>query len=197
MRSSLVIAICLAAGCGSDGGNGVTADGGTVDAAASDAARDGATPDGATPDGATLDGATPDGATVDGGACHGFGFGAPAVTIRNVATLPAASGGNIPPGTYDAVDAQTTGATTGSFRSTWVFAGTSVDVLDQITLTGTPPTPVPRTFAVNTSTQPRIMRTPICGSTTSFDNEYSIRTVGADTFLDLKQNTLLFVYRKR
>ena len=43
----------------------------------------------------------------------------------------------------------------------------------------------------------RLLRTGICMSTSSFDNEYSVRTVGADTFLDVKQATIMFTFKKR
>ncbi len=198
MRSRLLSTVCLLAalaGCGSSGDDDAAVDAAIVrmDAAASDGAVvvvDAAAADSALP---SADAARPDGAA---GSCHGESFGAPAVTLRMVASLPGATGGPIPPGAYDAVDAQTTGSTTGTYRSTWFFAGAQVDVFEQLTLTGTPPTPVPRSFSYTTSAA-RLLRTGICMSTSSFDNEYSVRMVGADTFLDVKQATIMFTFKKR
>ncbi len=55
---------------------------------------------------------------------------------------------------------------------------------------------MPRTFSYAAANQ-RLVRTVTCGGTTSFDNEYSVRVVGPDVFLDIKQNTIMFTYKKR
>ncbi|MCC6993494.1 MAG: hypothetical protein IT370_02580 [Deltaproteobacteria bacterium] len=195
MRSSLLITVLWLAGLGGCGSSADddddAADAAVLGMDAAVVAADAALPDASQPG---ADAARPDGAA---GACHGESFGAPAVPLRMVATLPGATGGSIPPGAYDAVDAQTTGSTTGTFRSTWFFAGTQLDVFEQLTLTGTPPTPVPRSFSFSTATGNRLLRTGICMSTSSFDNEYSVRTVGVDTFLDVKQATIMFTFKKR
>ncbi len=200
MRSRLLVTVFMLAGLVGCGASSSDDDDDASDAAVSGA--DAAAADGAVviADAAAADTALPsaDAARPDGGAgsCHGESFGAPPVTLRMVTTLPGATGGPIPPGAYDAVDAQTTGSTTGTYRSTWFFAGAQVDVFEQLTLTGTPPTPVPRSFSYTTSAA-RLLRTGSCMSTSSFDNEYSVRTVGADTFLDVKQATIMFTFKKR
>ncbi len=179
-----------------------TEDTATEDTATEDTASDApadATADGASDAGADTSGDATDEAGDTGGACHAVTFGAPAATIQNVASLPTMTGGTIPaPAVFDAVDAQTTGSVTGTYRGTWSFrADGRIDSLDQITLgSGTPPVPVPRTFTY-TAAGSTLTRTQVCGGGDDFSNQYRVRTSGADTFLEVRQGAVMFVFKRR
>lgn len=130
------------------------------------------------------------------GACHSFGFGAPAATIVIVSSLPTMTGGTIPLGVYDAVAAKTTGTVTGTYRATWSFTdATTLQSIEQLTLTS-PSTPVPRTLTWSTSGT-NLTRTQTCGGTTAFTNEYTVRTEAGVTYLDVRQTSLMFTFKKR
>jgi len=194
---------------GSHADAGSAGDAATADAARADAATvDAATTDAATTDAATIDAATTDAATADAaiadassgpdasGACHAHAFGAPAVPIRMVASLPAMTGGTIPLGTYDAIDAQTTGTIGGSYRATWVFEdATTLAQLQQITLAG-PGAVIPRLFTWSTAGT-TLMRAETCPGADSFSQTYRVRTEDGDTLLDVRQATLMFTFRLR
>lgn len=187
-----------------DGGN--ARDGGGTDAGA---ANDAGVMDAGVMDaglamdaGLTMDAGLPmdAGTTVDGGPCHTVTFGLPTVPIRLAATLPTMTGGTIATGIYDAVDAQSTTmsvADGGTYRSTWSFvSGTRLDTLDQLTLSGTPPTPTPRSFAWST-TGARLLRNGNCSSTSMFDNEYRVQVDGGATYLEVRQSSVMFTFKKR
>lgn len=191
--------LAFAGACNADVDDRTSQDGALpVDGSSADAeVADAAVVDGPAVDAEVADAAEPADAAVDAAiGCHGSRFGAPAVPFRSVASIPLATGGTIPPGTYDAVDAQTTSTLSGTFRSTWVISGDEIDTYEQLTLQTTPPEPTPRTFLYTTSDL-RLVRTVTCGGSTNFNNEYSVRTVGSEVFLDLKQNTILFTFQKR
>jgi hypothetical protein len=175
-----------------------------TDAGSGDAGRDaGSAEDAATADAATTDAATTDAAIADAssgsdasGACHAYAFGAPAAAIRMVASLPAMTGGTIPLGTYDAIDAQTTSTIGGSYRATWVFEdATTLAQLQQITLTG-PGAVVPRLFTWSTAGT-TLTRAETCPGADSFSQTYRVRTEDGDTLLDVRQATLMFTFRLR
>jgi len=169
------------------------ADTGVVDSAAADSAVDSTVADTATGTDAIAD----EGITWDtAGACHGFGFGAPAVTIAKVTSLPTMTGGTIVGGIYDAVGFQTTGTLTGSYRATWSFvAGMKIEAIEQTTLTSPGPI-VPRVLTWSTSGT-SLTRTQICGGSSMFNNEYTVRTESGATYLDVRQDTLMFTFKKR
>ena len=75
--------------------------------------------------------------------CHAYTLGGSPVPIRIVGSLPAMTGGTIPLGIYDAVDAQVTSTLTGQYVATWVFeSATVLHTLDALaTGSGTVPTP--------------------------------------------------------
>ncbi|MBI2395791.1 MAG: hypothetical protein HYV09_39870 [Deltaproteobacteria bacterium] len=132
-----------------------------------------------------------------GAGCHAVTFGAPPATITKVTALPAMTGGTIVPGIYDAVDARTTGTSTGTYRATWSFVVCGVvESIDQITLTESPPTPTPRTFTW-AATDSTLTRAPICGGTAGFTNTYRARTDATGTFLDVRSDTVMFTFKKR
>lgn len=199
-----------------DGGPGGGADAATADAATGDAGvgdaglLDAASPDAGSDAGpsdaggdvgvdggtdAAMDAGTDAGS--DAGSCHAYRFGEPATEIRVVGSLPAMRGGDIPRGIYDAVDAQTTGAITGTYRGTWVFEDeTTLQTIEQITLSGSPPAAVPRTqrySAMGTN----LARSRTCGGTEMFDNEYQVRMEEGRVLLDIRAGGLLFTFRAR
>lgn len=133
----------------------------------------------------------------DGGPCHGYDFGGSVVTIAQVSSLPAMTGGTIALGSYDVVEAQTTLSISGTIRSTWVFESESLlQIIEQIALSGTPPAPTPRSLTWATSGT-TLTRQQICGGDTGFSNDYSVRVTNDGTFLDIRQNTLMFTYQLR
>ena len=69
-------------------------------------------------------------------------------------------------------------------------------MLESLNLSGTPPVPVPRSFSWSTAMTNHLLRTGTCASTTTFDNTYSVRNVGADVFLDVRQNTIMFTFKR-
>lgn len=180
--------------------SGGTADGGPVTDAGTDAGTDGGT-DAATPVDAAADAATDSGAGTDAAAgCHSHGYGAPAVTIMAVFTLPSMTGGAIPVGTYDAVGASTTGTVGvgGQFRATWVFE--DADTLHQVlaidlSSSGLPEA-TPRTYDYAT-TGATLGRSEVCPGTDTFDNGYRVVTAGGTTTLDIRQGGLMFTFQRR
>jgi hypothetical protein len=131
------------------------------------------------------------------GACHSIGFGAPAAAITKVSSLPTMTGGTIVNGIYDAVSVQTTGTTMGSYRATWSFiADMKLEAIEQLALSSTPPPPVPRVLSWTTSGT-TLTRTQVCGGTSSFTNQYTVRTESGATFLDVRQDTVMFTFKKR
>lgn len=133
----------------------------------------------------------------DGGGCHALGFGGAPVTMVKVVSLPAMTGGAIPLGSYDAVEAKTTGTLLGTYRGSWTFeTATTLQVFEQLALSGTPPTPKPRTLSYSTSGV-TLSRQQICGGTDAFTNDYSVRAETAGTFLDVQSGGLLFTFKKR
>lgn len=172
----------------------------TTDAAAEtggDAAADtlGDTATGDTATAACTEAGTDAGGTGTG--CHAVTFGAPPATFTNVATLPTMTGGTIVPGIYDAVAVETTGTATGTYRATWSFAVCGIiESIEQLTLSGSPPTPTPRTLTW-TASGSTLTRTRICGGTETFTNTYRARTDATGTFLDVRSDTVMFTFKKR
>lgn len=196
----LVLLLCVGIGCGDGGGDSAADAAVAVDAAVTiDAASaaDAAATDAGDPADAGANDAAPS-ADADPNACHALGFGAPAVVLEQVANLPTMTGGTIAPGAYDAVALKMiTSTTNGGYRGSWYFAGDgTMQLLEQLTLSGTPPTPVPRTLSWSTSNT-TLSRQQTCGGSTAFSNEYTVRVDGADTFLDVRQNTVMFTFKKR
>jgi hypothetical protein len=138
------------------------------------------------------------GPDADPSACHGLGFGAAAVSLEQVGTLPAMTGGTIPLGAYDAVAFKMkTSTTTGTYRGSWYFEGGNVlKLVQQITLAGSPPPATPRTFSYGTAGTV-LTRTETCPGTMVFSNGYTVRTEAGGTFLDVRQNTIMFTFKKR
>lgn len=132
----------------------------------------------------------------DGGFCHTYGWGQPAVGFTKVTSLPTMTGGTIPAGAYDAVEVTTDTNLMGTLRSTWVFDATNVFVYEQLTLSGPPPTPIPRTYSWSTAST-SLMRQPVCAATMSFTNSYRVRTEASGTYLDLRSGSFVFTYKKR
>lgn len=210
LLASLALAGCSSSSDGAatpqdDGGGDATADASDVATDATDATDDAAdatadstvadAPVESAPDAPSLcDGAVP--GPGDGGACHALTFGAPEVTIAIVTSLPTMTGGAIVPGTYDAVEAKTTGTTTGTYRAIWAIAGCSIDILEYVALSGTPPTPTPRTLSWSTAAT-TLTRTQVCGGTTKFENEYTARADASGTFLDVRSGQVMFTFKKR
>ena len=188
MRGVLLSLVVLSLACGDDSAPlDAGRDVGAVDAFALDASP-----------GSMIDAGTDAGRPDAGDACHGYAFGGPAVDFRSVAVLPAMTGGVIPPGAYDAVDMQTTGALRGTYRGTWVFEDdTTLQTIEQLTLSGAPPIATPRTQNFRTvGTSLQRMRT--CGGSDSFDNQYQVRRDDAGVvFLDVRQAGLLFTFQRR
>ena len=186
----------------------VTADAVTADAAA---LPDSTTADSTTTDSTTTDSTTTDsGAAGDGafdapitwdtaGACHAFGFGAPSATIALVPSLPTMTGGSIPLGIFDAVGAKTTGSTGvgGTYQATWSFVtATRLEAVEQLALSGTPPVPVPRALSWSTSGA-TLTRAQTCGGSSSFSNDYTVRSEAGATYLDVRSGSLMFTFKKR
>lgn len=198
----VVVALVLAA-CGS----GVATDAGTsVDAGTSIDAGPGI--DSSTPvdSGVAVDSldAGADAGPVDAslpridanGTCHPYPLGGDEIAFRMVTSLPAMTGGTIPSGTYDAVDVQTMGSISGSYRATWVFEdATTLQQVQRLTLLS-PSTITPRTFTWSTSGA-TLSRTETCPDENEFESEYRVRTEGDDVFLDVRQGTLMFTFRRR
>jgi len=209
-RSILVplLAMAVLAACGDDDGGSVDA-AATIDSASpvdSDGLPDAAPGvDASMVDGAVgvdgmpaVDGAP--GPDADPNACHGLGFGTAAVTLQQVGGLPTMTGGAIPLGAYDAVEFKMITSTfTGTYRASWYFqTAASLESLDQIALNGgTPPTPVPRTNSY-TAAGTTLTRVRNCGGAAeTFTNQYSVRTDTGGTFLDVRQNNIMFTFKKR
>jgi len=209
-RWSLIALLCL--GCDEEVASTDAAvladaaltDGGSTPDAAQDAGRaeDASIADATVPDAAAADAGT-DGAIADAGpppdaagACHAHALGAAAVPIRSVGMLPEMTGGTIPLGTYDAIDAQTTVPVGGTYRATWVFEdATTLAQLQQITLAGPGPV-IPRLFTWSTAGA-TLTRTETCPGADSFTHTYRVRVEGGDTLLDIRQDTLMFTFRLR
>jgi hypothetical protein len=142
----------------------------------------------------TCDGAVP--GPGDGGACHSLVFTAPEVSITAVTSLPTMTGGAIALGTYDAIEAKTTGTLTGAYRAAWRFSDCALDIYEYVTTGGTPPTPTPRTLSWATAAT-TLTRTQVCGGTTTFTNDYTARTDATGTYLDVRSGQLMFTFKKR
>jgi hypothetical protein len=203
-HSLLTIALVVAAGACSDSADS-TAD---ASAPAADAAAVTDAPvsaDAGDSADAAVDAGQTDAAPADAGfdgdgaaLCHGLGFGAPTVTIQQVGSLPAMTGGTIELGTYDAIAVQITSSITGLYRGTWQFDGAStMKIIEQIGLNGaTPPEPLPKNLTWSTAAT-NLMRQQTCGGTSSFTNGYTVRSDGGDTLLDVRSGSILFTFKKR
>lgn len=211
LRKAFLVCALVLAGCSDDSGDSsvvvtdsavdsetvkdtAVADSGTVDSSVVDSS---VVDSGAVDSGTGVDAPIDEGITWDtAGACHGFGFGAPAATITKVASLPTMTGGTILEGIYDAVAAQTTGTLTGSYRATWSFvSGNKIEAIEQTTLSS-PGAIVPRILTWSTSGT-TLTRTQICGGSSTFNNEYTVRSESGATYLDVRSDTLMFTFKKR
>ncbi|MBK7400142.1 MAG: hypothetical protein IPJ34_28780 [Myxococcales bacterium] len=187
-------------------------DSGATDTSAADtgASDTGATTDSGT-DGALTDGdavATDTATSTDTGAasdtasdaagCHTLVWGGAELTFAKVTSLPTMTGGTIATGIYDATAVQTTGTLTGKYRGTWQFdPGGTMKIYEAVASGDAAlPTPTPKTLTWSTAAS-TLSRTQTCGGTTAFSNGYTVRTVGADTFLDVQSGTLQFTFKKR
>ena len=132
----------------------------------------------------------------DASGCHSVAFGAPAAPITKVTMLSAPTGGTIPAGIYDAVEVKTTGSITGTYRATWSFSATAIEAIEQLTISPTPPAPSVRTFSYTTAGA-SFSRTMTCGGSMMFSNTFTVRTEAAVTFLDIRQDTIQFTFKKR
>jgi hypothetical protein len=139
---------------------------------------------------------------VDAGpACHALAFGQPesifiVVPASQFGTL---SGGAIVDGTYDLVAVETSSSTSSSYtlRSTWRFAGTTIQMLDQLKTTALGPVANRSgTIAVSGNT---ISRTYTCGSTdaTVATLNYDSKLVGGIQTIRVMSGTLRFTFEKR
>ena len=221
--ASLVLAACdgdapahdAGFDAGADAALAADAGGGPIDASLTDAgdAMDASEPTDAgdamdasepTDAGETSDGGAADaGEPTDAGdACHGLAFGREAVPLRQVGAseLPAPTGGVIPAGTYDAVDALIAGTTMGSFRASWRVTAASpsagtIEQIQQISLPAPGPV-VPRTFSW-ASAGTNLMRTETCPGADVFTNGYAVSESGGVTRLTLRQGMIAFVFERR
>ncbi|MEM9860882.1 MAG: hypothetical protein AAF938_04650 [Myxococcota bacterium] len=130
-------------------------------------------------------------------ACHDLTFGGEVVSFERVDAFARSTGGTIPLGVYDAVAARTTGRIEGTYRGTWNFTSDStLELLEQITLSGRPPTPTPRTLEYRTGAN-QLTRAQVCGGDTVFMNEYSVRITRDRTVLEVTSGTIQFEFELR
>jgi len=71
-----------------------------------------------------------------------------------------------------------------------------IEAIEQLAISSSPPTPVPRVLTWTTSGS-SLTRTQVCGGTASFMNQYTVRTESGSTFLDVRQDTVMFTFKKR
>ena len=139
---------------------------------------------------------------VDAGpACHALTFGQPesifiVVPSSQLGTL---TGGAIVDGTYDLFSVETSSSSSSSYtlRSTWRFAGNTIQMLDQLKTTALGPvTNRSGTIAVSGST---ISRTYTCGSSdaTVATLNYDSKVVGGIQTIRVMSGTLRFTFEKR
>jgi hypothetical protein len=184
----------------------VTTDAGRSDAGAAPLDAGAATPDAgaapldagaATPDAGRLDG----GATDAGPACHALTFGQPESIFIVVPSsqLGALTGGAIVDGIYDLVAVETSTSSQSSYglRSTWRFAGSTIEQIDQLRTTGLGAVTV-RTGSINVSGS-TISRTYTCGSSdaTVASLNYDSKVVSGKQTIRVMSGTLRFTYEKR
>jgi hypothetical protein len=180
------------------------ADSGSGDSGATDS---GATDSGATDSGA-LDSAVADSASADsatgeaGATCNALTFGAAASIYISVpaSSLGTLTGGAIVDGTYDLVAVETSSTTIPSsytMQSSWRFAGTTLDQLDQLkTSTLGPLTHRTGSIAVAGAT---ITRTYTCGSTDSTPAalNYDSKLVSGVQTIRIQSGALRLTFEKR
>ncbi|MDX2015043.1 MAG: hypothetical protein SFW67_32920 [Myxococcaceae bacterium] len=152
--------------------------------------------------GGSAGGGSADGGVADAGtgSCNAVAYGAPGIPFRLVASFPAATGGTIVPGTYDAIDAQTTDPSVNwTFRGTYVFeASGTLNTLEQLSRIGVPTAIVRRAWTWSVSGT-SLIEVPTCGfSGGPLAVPYSVRIDGG-TFIDLRANSAatLYTYRRR
>jgi hypothetical protein len=136
-----------------------------------------------------------------GPACHALTFGQPesifiVVPSSQMGTL---TGGTIVDGTYDLVAVETSTASLSSYglRSTWRFAGNTVEQIDQLRSSSLGPVTV-RTGSISVSGA-TISRTYTCGSTdaTVASLNYDSKVVGGIQTIRVMSGGLRFTYEKR
>ncbi len=149
-------------------------------------------------DTASTDSGAASDASSDAAGCHTLVWGGAELTFAKVTSLPTMTGGTIATGIYDATAVQTTGTLTGKYRGTWQFDPGGTMKIYEAVATGDAalPTPSPKTLTWSTAVS-TLSRTQTCGGTTAFSNGYTVRTAGADTFLDVQSGTLQFTFKKR
>jgi hypothetical protein len=139
---------------------------------------------------------------VDAGpACHTLAFGQPesifiVVPASQLGTL---TGGTIVDGTYDLVAVETSSSSSSSYtlRSTWRFAGNTIQMLDQLKTTALGPvTNRSGSLSVTGST---ISRTFTCGSADSSvaTLNYDSKVVGGFQTIRVMSGTLRLTFEKR
>lgn len=130
-------------------------------------------------------------ATDAGDDCHALALSGGEVPFVRVGSLPAMTGGAIREGVYRATAVSVTSAITGSYRGTWEFTGSRVDVLDQLTLSAPGPlTPESYDFTTSGIT---LSRTETCPDTADpLVTEY---TAAGDQLL-VKVGTIMFTFAR-
>jgi hypothetical protein len=179
------------------------ADAGTPSADAGSAAADAGTPS-ADAGASSVDAGRADAgsASTDAGpACHALAFGQPESIFIVVPSsqMGALTGGTIVDGTYDLVAVETSTASLSSYglRSTWRFAGNTVEQIDQLRSSSLGPVTV-RTGSISVSGA-TISRTYTCGSTdaTVASLNYDSKVVGGIQTIRVMSGGLRFTYEKR
>lgn len=146
---------------------------------------------------ATDAGAEVDAGPMDAGAlCHDYTFGRGTVAFEHFRSLPPLRGGTLVDGVYDAVSARTTTSVSGTYRGTWAVVDGHVHTLVQLTLSGSPSEPQPRSYSYELSGT-HLLRTVTCNDDRNYDNEYNVETVGEDTFLTVGSSSLQFRMQRR
>jgi hypothetical protein len=136
-----------------------------------------------------------------GAACHALAFGQPEsiFIVVPASQMGALTGGAIVDGTYDLVAVETSSSSQSSFglRSTWRFAGTTIEQIDQLRTSGLGAVTV-RTGAISVSGA-TMSRTYTCGSSdaTVASLNYDSKVVSGKQTIRVMSGTLRFTYEKR
>lgn len=180
------------------------ADSGTPDSAAADSgATDSGQADSAVADSAVADSASGDSATGDAGpTCNALTFGAAAAIYISVpaSSLGTLTGGAIVDGIYDLVAVETSSTTipaSYTMRSTWRFAGTTLEQLDQLKTTTLGPL-TNRTGSISVAGA-TLTRTYTCGSTDSTPSalNFDSKLVSGAQTVRIQSGALRLTFEKR
>jgi len=172
----------------------------TTDAGRSDAGSTPATDAGST---ATDAGRTDAGSSAGdaGASCHAVSFGQPESIFIVVPSsqFTALAGGTIVEGTYDLVGVETSSNASSSWtqRSTWKFAGNTIQSVDQLKTSSLGPV-VTRTASYTVSGG-RLTRTYTCGSSDATPStfDYDSKVVSGFQTIRIQSGTLRFTFEKR